>query len=319
MTKVRVYEVARDLGIDNKALVLLFQSVGVSDVRNHMSAIGPEAVERVKRHLEKQKAQKGVEEHIRPTVVKRRAVVHAEPEPAPSKRPSPEAAPPRKRIAAPAEPVASEPASAPVPPREKPDRAVAPHAPEPIAPVLSGTSETIPEIPAAPVSVTEPVRMVETKAAEPPPEAPSPTPQPVERGSEQPVRPSSPPKTGIDVWEGRPGVPMPQAARGAPTPRRVQYDAKAGAAAAARRGTGAVSSRIGTRAMRHRGIGTLARQKGGGQPVTQERSAHKKVVRIQESIGLPGLAGKIGVKATEVLMKLISLGMSGVNINSTLD
>src|SRR5262245_21717930 len=74
-TKLRVYEVARDLGLDNTALVALLQSVGVSEARNHMSAIGPEALERVKRHLEKQKVQGPVvEERIRPTVVKRRAV-----------------------------------------------------------------------------------------------------------------------------------------------------------------------------------------------------------------------------------------------------
>ena len=48
--KLRVYEVARDLGLDNKALVALLQSVGVPDVRNHMSAVPPEVVERVKRH-----------------------------------------------------------------------------------------------------------------------------------------------------------------------------------------------------------------------------------------------------------------------------
>jgi translation initiation factor IF-2 len=72
MTKMRVYEVARDLGMENKALVALFQSIGVTDVRNHMSVVGPEQVERVKRHLEKQSAPKTVEERIRPTVVKRR-------------------------------------------------------------------------------------------------------------------------------------------------------------------------------------------------------------------------------------------------------
>src|SRR5450432_2712574 len=72
--KLRVYEVARDLGLDNKALVALLQSVGVPDVRNHMSAVPPEVVERVKRHIEKQKQQTVVEERIRPTVVKRRAV-----------------------------------------------------------------------------------------------------------------------------------------------------------------------------------------------------------------------------------------------------
>ena len=71
--KLRVYEVARDLGMDNKSLVSLLQSVGVPDVRNHMSAIGPEVVDRVKRHLEKAKSPSTVEERIRPTVVKRRA------------------------------------------------------------------------------------------------------------------------------------------------------------------------------------------------------------------------------------------------------
>ena len=72
-SKLRVYEVARDLGMENKTLVALLQSVGVSEVRNHMSAVAPEAIERVKRHLGKQSAQKVVEERIRPTVVKRRA------------------------------------------------------------------------------------------------------------------------------------------------------------------------------------------------------------------------------------------------------
>ena len=42
MSKLRVYEVARDLAMDNKSLVALFQSVGVTDVRNHMSAVLPE-------------------------------------------------------------------------------------------------------------------------------------------------------------------------------------------------------------------------------------------------------------------------------------
>ena len=73
MSKMRVYEVARDLAMDNKSLVALFQSVGVTDVRNHMSAVLPEQVDRVKRHLERQSGQKAAEERIHPTVVKRRA------------------------------------------------------------------------------------------------------------------------------------------------------------------------------------------------------------------------------------------------------
>ena len=45
--------------MDQKALVALFQSMGFGDVRNHMSAVEPEVVERVKRHLERQKSTRG--------------------------------------------------------------------------------------------------------------------------------------------------------------------------------------------------------------------------------------------------------------------
>src|SRR5688572_17424810 len=96
MSKMRVYEVARDLAMDNKALVALFQSVGVTDVRNHMSAVLPEQVDRVKRHLERQSGQKASEERIHPTVVKRRARPgEAGPESTP---PAAEAAPPAPSV-----------------------------------------------------------------------------------------------------------------------------------------------------------------------------------------------------------------------------
>src|ERR1700723_4582919 len=72
--KVRVYEVAKQLNLDPKQVVGLFQAIGVVDVRNHMSSVEPEAVERVKRHLEKQRTHDVVEERIRPGVLKRRAV-----------------------------------------------------------------------------------------------------------------------------------------------------------------------------------------------------------------------------------------------------
>src|SRR5687767_9203486 len=74
MSKVRVYELAKQYNMDQKSLVALFQSSGVNDVRNHMSAVEQEVADRIlKRHLERQKAPEVVEERIRPTVVKRRA------------------------------------------------------------------------------------------------------------------------------------------------------------------------------------------------------------------------------------------------------
>ncbi len=76
-SKVRIYEVAKQLNLDPKQAVTLFQSLGVTDVRNHMSSVDTVTVERVKRHLEKQKTHDVVTEHIRRgagTVLKRRAV-----------------------------------------------------------------------------------------------------------------------------------------------------------------------------------------------------------------------------------------------------
>src|SRR5258708_39450830 len=74
MSKVRIYEVAKELGMEQKALVALVQSMGVGEVRNHMSSVEPEIVERVRRLIEKQKSSAVVEQRTRPTVVKRRTV-----------------------------------------------------------------------------------------------------------------------------------------------------------------------------------------------------------------------------------------------------
>jgi translation initiation factor IF-2 len=398
MSKMRVYEVARDLAMDNKSLVALFQSVGVTDVRNHMSAVLPEQVDRVKRHLERQSGQKAAEQRIHPTVVKRRARPGAEgsaseappsieredaPAPSVARRPAapssspaasvaPVAAPeaPVSRRAPPPEPVAA-PASAPEP--------VAP--PPPVveaAPVAARSAEAEPER-AAPLEKVEKVDKVEKELAPksaapepapvvahasngevqervaerapvvelPPPPMPAPAPlmsaqPPPAPIASTPAAAAAPaaapaqrprPKTGIEVWEGRAGVPMPQQPRSA-APRRVQYDAKSGGAPAGGArgpsrpgmsggnrmgGSGGGPGGAGRGGMRHRGIGSLAPRRTGGAPVTQERSAHKKIVKIEDNVGLQTLAGKMGAKAGEVLMKLMSLGMTGVNINSNLD
>ncbi|MEO6598395.1 MAG: translation initiation factor IF-2 N-terminal domain-containing protein, partial [Polyangiaceae bacterium] len=380
--KLRVYEVAKDLGMENKALVALLQAAGVPDVKNHMSAVSPEGVERVKRHLEKQKQPSVVEERIRPTVVKRRAVVR---EPSAPSHPAPVAAAPapvvREEQRAPqrhyeesSRPVTPSPQAAPpvVQAREReveaPSPPPAPVAPPPVveAPRAEAAAEKVPAAAAAAApspSPASPPREAEAAPApavaaapEPPPAAPvaaavvlpppappPPPPAPVASArsssvgssassslstSTPPVRATSAPKTGIDVWEGRPGVPMPVQVPRGPMPRRVQYDAKAPGAIAGRPPMGGGAGRPqmggnrgpqGRGGMRPRGIGSMPKGKISGAVVTQERSAHKKIVRIEESIGLQGLAAKIGAKATEVLMKLMRLGMTGVNINSTLD
>jgi len=64
---------------------------------------------------------------------------------------------------------------------------------------------------------------------------------------------------------------------------------------------------------------SVAPKRGGGAILTQERSAHKKVVRIEDTITLQQLGNRMALKANQLLGKLMQLGMSGVHINSTLD
>jgi len=432
MSKVRVYEVAKQLNLDPKAVVSLFQSLGVTDVRNHMSSVDTDAVERVKRHLEKQKTHNVVEERIRPTVVKRRAVAKSpdappsgplptapasvpelsdvasrrdiaqlanEPTEAPMNEPThvvfeptPKAAstpklptltampaertsardlaaiaveperkstrklPEERKSTRKVEPAAKssrtlivdEPAVA-TPVKEEPvvaaapvsapklvvaaeaPVAVVPPAPPSVPAVVAAVAEApVVSVVAAPEHV-EPVKVEPAKveAAPPPPVVvPSEPPPP-------PVRVSSPPKTGIEVWAGRPGVPMPTPAGVSRTgigggsvgtmARRSEFNPRAGGPG------GGLPQRGGLRGGPAMGRGPMGRgfpgkknfgpQVPGRKPAvsTQEMSAHKKVIRIEENITLQNMAQKMSLKATELLAKLWSMGMQNVHINTTLD
>jgi translation initiation factor IF-2 len=168
----------------------------------------------------------------------------------------------------------------------------------------------------------------EPKSTQPVSEAPQRAPQPrapVLSPSQMPRRPSQPPKSGIEVWEGRPGVPMPQRPRTttagpASGPRRTTYDPRASQQQGRQYGHG--QRPIPGRPMRpafRRGPAIKGAQRKPMEISTKEMSAHKMVIRIEGETNLQSLAQKMALKATDVLMKLLSMGMTGVNINSTLD
>ncbi|HEY8087193.1 MAG TPA: translation initiation factor IF-2 N-terminal domain-containing protein, partial [Polyangiaceae bacterium] len=373
--KVRVYEVAKQLNLDPKQVVGLFQAIGVADVRNHMSSVEPEAVERVKRHLEKQRTHDVVEERIRPTVVKRRAIAKASsPGGASSDAPSSATLPaapsvrnlddvaaiaPEPNGHTSAEPVVTRERdsgrlvipeerksvrkmeSSPALPRERtsarslPAIEPAPHEPEPAPPPAERATDDAAAA-AAPAPVmpepvpTPPPSVPAAVAAPPSPPPPAPAAEPQAAA----VRPSTAPKTGVEYWTGRPGVPMPaQSAttRSASTqpnmPRRVQYDPRAGTMGgpSGRRDVRAPGQQPG-RPMMGRSTGGAGRRPmgpvGPRKPAmvsTQEMSAHKKVIRIEADVTLQTMAQRMSLKATELLMKLLSMGMSNVHINTTLD
>src|SRR5215813_14433129 len=69
--KVRVYEMAKDVGLSNKDLVDKIRGLGI-EVKNHMSALEPDDVARVRRALDKERQEHTVVERIQPTVIRRR-------------------------------------------------------------------------------------------------------------------------------------------------------------------------------------------------------------------------------------------------------
>jgi translation initiation factor IF-2 len=367
-SKVRVYEVAKQLNLDPKQVVGLFQAIGVTDVRNHMSSVEPDAIERVKRHLEKQRTHDMVEERIRPGVKRRRAI--AKPgSPAPPEAPSSgklPAAPSSLRSAEDASspdanghpaidresgrlPVSEERASA------RGLEAASLHDEA----ELSSPDLVSPPVPAAPAVVeraTDDTAAAATPAAsvlpaqEPPAAPPSPPavaaassppsiPSPVPAAEPAPMaRSGAGPKTGVEYWTGRPGVPMPgpsaTARSSAPAPaqpnmpRRVQYDPRAGTTGGqgARRDVRAPGQQPGRPMMGRTPGGAGGRRPIGPLPPkrppmisTQEMSAHKKVIRIDSDVTLQTMAQRMSLKATELLMKLLSMGMSNIHINTTLD
>ncbi len=421
MSKVRVYEVAKQLNLEPKAVVALFQTIGVPDVRNHMSSVDADAVERIKRHLEKQKTHDTVEERIRPGVIKRRAV--AKPTDA---APSSPAMPPSMRdlaskpqlldvastrnLAALDEPRGSAPVAEaresgrlPVPDDKKSVREVAeakvdrpstrnvpapepsrpaPRAsrpkleidpvplnqvelrdlePEPLAPpppappsVPAVVAEVAPAAPVAPVPPAPPsvpavaappvapsvpaVAAAPEPAPEPVVEAPPPppvvvAPPPPPPPAPVPVR-SNPPKTGIEVWSGRPGVPMPTPVNVTRTgigggstgglARRSEYNPRASGPGQMRpgmrpSGPGGRPGQMGGRPMNQRGRPGQMMPRRPTVNTAHEMGAHKKVIRIEENITLSAMAAKMSLKATELLMKLLSMGTTNVHINTTLD
>ena len=365
--KVRVYEVAKQLNLDPKQVVGLFQAIGIAEVRNHMSSVELEAVERVRRHLEKQRTHDVVEERVRSDgrVIKRRAIAKAgtgTASPEPSSAALPRLAPSVRVIEEAPEAnghPASEPAlvrdreSARLPPPEDRkstralestpklprDRASAralpavepPRVSEPHLPPERATDDAVAAAAPAPPPVEVAPPPPPVVVAPPPP--PSPPPPPPQEAPVGPTRPSTAPKTGVEYWTGRPGVPMPApsaATRSATQPnmpRRVQYDPRAGTVGGTpgRRDVRAPGQQPGRPMMGRSTAGAGGRRMGGPmQPrkpamvSTQEMSAHKKVIRIDNDVTLQTMAQKMSLKATELLMKLLSMGMN-VHINTTLD
>ncbi len=73
MTKIRVYQLAKELGVDNNELIEKMKSLHF-DVKNHMSTVSEGEAERIRAEFHRERTVKIDEQRIRPTVIRRRRV-----------------------------------------------------------------------------------------------------------------------------------------------------------------------------------------------------------------------------------------------------
>ena len=220
MGKVRVYELAKELGLDNKEMLAKLADAGV-DVASHASSLSEEDLQKLKT-LDNPPEEKIEESRIKPGLIRRRRTVvrksekpAAEPEPEvaevpePAAEPEPEVAEEPKPAAEPEPEVAEEPkpAAEPEPEVAEEPKPVAEPEPEP---------EPEPEVAEEPKPAAEPEPEVAEEpkpAAEPEPEVaeePKPAAEPEPEVAEEPKK--KPAKATADKAKILGRVELPQAA-----------------------------------------------------------------------------------------------------------
>jgi translation initiation factor IF-2 len=112
MAKIRVYELARDLNLENKILLSKLQDLDIS-VKSHMSALDDDTVAIVRQQLFGKKEETIEETRVKPTVIRRRkkVTIEAAPEPTPEPEASDAAEMPLEEAPEETEPVEEGPAA----------------------------------------------------------------------------------------------------------------------------------------------------------------------------------------------------------------
>ena len=357
MSKKRVYELAKELGLENKELITRLEKIGIA-VKSHSSTLEDGDLERIQAELLSPEPREMVEQRIKSTVIRRRAirlpVEETKPEeaapPAPEEKPAVEAAPRPEPVLkeAPREPVPKE---APVrisiyresPAGEaiaKPSPYVKP-LPKPVRPKEPVPGPAVkgdvvkPETPAAEKKPL-PVQPPEHRETRPPraetgikPQTPSEAPRPAPR-KDFPRRPdlkivkdvAVPPPSRVDKI-GRLEAEKPKR-KGVKPPVEVLMGEVAAPRKKAlikklvdRKDKRIEIERSEERPSKWREEKKAAPVKMKKTPITTPK-AIKRRIRVAEAITVGELAKRMGVKAAEAINKLIAMGLM-VTINQAID
>ncbi|OPY15685.1 MAG: Translation initiation factor IF-2 [Syntrophus sp. PtaB.Bin138] len=231
MSKKRVYELARELGIDNKELISRLEKLGIT-VKSHSGTLEDNEVERVIKEFHARGATEMVEQRIKTTVIRRRAVHVPQEEPVAEEPPAEAERAVREEVPAkPAPPEEVKPVevveSQPAVPEGEPLPAVKKPLPTPAIPPKKSPIPPTPEISGEEKQVI-PEKMKEEAPKEPIIPEPGKTPPVAKSVPEEervPARAQGAEAAGREVGrippgrrEGRP--PAPRAAAGGEAPAR---------------------------------------------------------------------------------------------------
>jgi len=368
--KVRVYEVAKEIGVPNKALVSKIQALGIT-IKNHMSSIDLDEVQRIKRAMEKERQENLVEKRLTSTVIRRRSKATKKPAPAPT--PVEETAPEAEEPVV--EPVTEEtaqpgadvdtPPPAVEPSEETTEAPIEAPAPEPVAdgdeapakPADAGEGEASPAVAtddtpavegdqpaaeAAEAGEEKPAANADGTAAKPPLKPPlkppikGPIKPPPAKPPEKPVvhryAPGYKPgqQYGPKARQARPKLPTedkPISAAdalkmmGQPRKPRVVITDLDGRRPGQRREVRSGKDLFG--GGRYKGPGrrkrrTISNKKTKKTEITTP-AQHKRVIRMDENIGVGEIARQMGIKGPEVLKHLWGMGLTRIMINQSID
>ncbi len=346
MGKIRIYELARELNMTNKQLLEKLEELGIP-VKSHMSSVEDSEVDSIKAKIRGKKQAELVEKRIRPSVIRRRKI-KAPAEPTPVEEEPVEEEPVADK-AADTEEIPADTVEAPEEAeKEAPEKTEETEQPE-VLPEKEATAEA--------VDTAEEKEDQKKKDAAPPAESPEPEKKaapakavktkkkeaaakiinlPVEPvkplTKKRPVRPHTP--------AGKPGHPRPTAEQPGHKESPAKAKKKKGRKAVvttpdgdrkffkkkisfmkkevvegkdlysgrAKRGRKGRKGRKGGKAKQERGLQTQ---------ITTPK-AIKRRIKIDDTIILAELAKRMGIKANEMIAKLMALGVMAT-VNQTID
>lgn len=366
MTKKRVYELAKELGIDNKELISRLEKLGIA-VKSPSSGLEDNDVEKVRIEFQLGEPREMVEQRIKSTVIRRRAVrpvveeVKHEPSPVQAEittTPDEEkiekivAKDVKKEKAVPKEvqPKAAVPVET-APPKIAPKEAAPIDAAKPTeTPVEVGAEipkkpAVVEEIPKKPKKKLEPVEKQPALPVEPPPAPPTEAKEaPKKEVKKEVVTPQVPKEPIIEVRKDIPKKPELKIVKEITPPKAVEKPAKWEPEKPKIKGKKPVEvvmeelpsarkkafiKKLVDKKDRREDLEReerIIKWKEGKRPVTTKMKktvitipkAIKRRIKVGEVITVGELAKKMGVKANEVINKLIGLGLM-VTINQAID